>query len=312
MTTSKFTRRLKAELNQTEHLNIYNVPCPECGASVVDTARVADDQVALSHCTEGHEFTRAQAFAAYNEAVRAQVRVNAARRLKASLQDKIETVRQMLAVDGYCIQHSNQSLTFQFYVHPSPSYLKALDKAYGPHKTGQSKDGPVYRWIVDGGLGINYYLPADTDRAARIQVYNRDENFASVIEAYDRTWIKKEEQHRQAHPKYQGQQKPSQLTDEHIFTLEPSALAQRLKALYKDDFKGAMGALTMYKNRAGKNLLSPDRDRIDKAKQQLRKLYGKQDEDQRKTKNPRAKPTDKGKPANERSPLGSKPTTKTV
>lgn len=239
------------------------------------------------------------------------MKILAARRLQASLQDKIEAIRQMLAVDGYCIQHSNQSLTFQFYVHPSPSYLSALDKAYGPHKVGKAQDELTYRWNVKG-LGIIYYLPTDTNKAARIQVYNRDENYASVVEAYDRTWITKMNQHRQAHPKYQGQQKPQQLVEERIFTLEPSALAQRLKAIYKDDFRGAMGALTVYKNRAGKNLLSPDRDRIDKAKEQLRKLYGKSDENQREQKNPGAKPANESKPAHERPPVGSKPTTKTV
>lgn len=137
-------------------------------------------------------------------------------------------------------------------------------------------------------------------------------NASTRLLAYDRTWITKMNQHRQAHPKYQGTQKPSELVDEHIFTLEPSALAQRLKVIYKDDFRSAMGALTVYKNRAGKNLLSPDRERIDKAKEQLRKLYGKQNEDQRQQKNPGSKPANEGKPANERPPIGSKPTTKTV
>lgn len=307
----EFTRRLKAELNQTEHLNIYEVPCPDCGAKVVATAKTRDDRQALSYCDVGHEFTRAQAFESYNASVRATIQINAAARLKASLKDKIEDVREMLAVDGYCIQHSNQSLTFQFYVHPSPSYLKALDRKYGPHKEGKTNGEIVYRWNVKG-LGLNFYLPDDTNKAARIQVYNRDENYASIIEAYDRTWINRMNQHKQAHPKYQGRQKPQQLVDEHIFTLEPSALAQRLKAIYKDDFRSAMGALTVYKNRAGKNLLSPDRDRIDKAKEQLRKLYGKPDEDQRQSKNPGPKSADKGKSAHERSPVGSKPTTRTI
>lgn len=309
--SKEFTRRLKAELNQTEHLNIYTVPCPECGAAVVATARIRDDPQAASQCAKGHEFTRAQAFEAYNASVRAQVQINAAYRLKASLKDKIEDVRETLAVDGYCIQHSNQSLTFQFYVHPSPSYLRALDRAYGPHREGKGNSETIYRWNVKG-LGLNFYLPDDTNKAARIQVYNRGENYASIIEAYDRTWINKMNQHKQAHPKYQGQQKPSQLVDEHIFTLAPSALARRLKALYKDDFRSAMGALTVYKNRAGKNLLSPDRDRIDKAKEQLRKLYGKPDEDQRQQKNQSPESEYKSKPANERPPVGSKPTTRII
>ena len=137
-------------------------------------------------------------------------------------------------------------------------------------------------------------------------------NASTRLLAYDRTWINRMNQHKQAHPKYQGQQKPTELTEEHIFTLEPSALAQRLKAIYKDDFRGAMGALTVYKNRAGRNLTSPDRDRIDKAKEQLRKLYGKPDEDQRPQKNSGPKSADKDGPTNERPPIGSKPTTKTV
>lgn len=86
--TAEFTRRLKAELSQTEHLNVYNVPCPECGASVVATAKIKDDQVALSRCSAGHEFTRARAFAAYNASVRAQLRINAACRLLAVSVDK--------------------------------------------------------------------------------------------------------------------------------------------------------------------------------------------------------------------------------
>jgi ribosomal protein S18 acetylase RimI-like enzyme len=79
---NEFTRRLKADL-KTEHLNIYDVPCPDCGATVTSTARTKDDGKALSRCVEGHEFTRARAFAAYNVAVRAQVQVNAAQRLLA-------------------------------------------------------------------------------------------------------------------------------------------------------------------------------------------------------------------------------------
>lgn len=81
--SKEFTRRLKAELNQTEHLNIYEVPCPECGAAVVTTAKIRDDAQAASQCAKGHEFTRAQAFEAYNASVRAQVQINAAFRLLA-------------------------------------------------------------------------------------------------------------------------------------------------------------------------------------------------------------------------------------
>ena len=140
---------------------------------------------------------------------------------------------------------------------------------------------------------------------------------ADRLLAYDNTWIKKMEHHQKTHPKYNGQQKPQMLKDEHIFNLQPSALAQRLRTLYKDDYKGAMGSLTAYKNRAGKNLLSPDRDRLDKAKDELRKLYGKDDDQNPSSTTPSSlEPTVPGKPTNERvgkeRPIGSRPTTRTV
>lgn len=147
--------------------------------------------------------------------------------------------------------------------------------------------------------------------------------------AYDNTWVKKMEQKKSTkQPKYVGQ-KPSELKDERIFTLEPSALAQRLRTLYKDDYAGAMGSLTMYKNRAGKNLPSPDRDRLEKAKDQLRKLYGKDDEDTSSKSPDGAQHSVPGQPADvgkhggrtdrnqssgkgKEGPIGSRPTTRTV
>jgi len=305
-------------------MNVYDMPCPVCGAKIVSTAKMPDDTAAPTYCAEGHKFMRSEAFASHKASVakfyhdlradlgQAPVKINATRRLKASLEDRIEDIRNMLAVDGYCIQHNNQSITFQFYVHPAPSYLRALDKAHGPHKEGHAATETIYRWILPG-LGINYYLPKDSNKAARIQIYNRDEQYATVLKAYDKTWIHKMEQHRQYKPKYEGQQKPSQLTDEHIFTLEPSALAQRLKAIYKDDFGSAMKALTMFKNRMGKNLLSPDRDRIEKAKDQLRKLYGQNDDQNSGSKTPSG--TEHSVPSgttDDRKPIGSKPTTRTI
>lgn len=142
---------------------------------------------------------------------------------------------------------------------------------------------------------------------------------AARIKAYDKTWIKKMDQRRAYKPpKWKGQQKPSQL-DDHIFSMQPSALAQNLRRVYKDDYQGAMGALTMYKNRQGKNLLSPDRNRLDQAKDQLRKLYKKDDHENQDTgKKPPARPkpdgedepADVGKSGD--APIGSKPTTRTV
>lgn len=129
---------------------------------------------------------------------------------------------------------------------------------------------------------------------------------ASRLLAYDTTWVPK--MNKETKLKYGNEPKPQMLEDEQIFKLAPSALAQRLKALYgPDGYASAMGALTAYKNRAGKTLLSPDKDRLEKAKQQLRKAYGK-DTGNQKTTGP--KPANKGKPANDRQrkPVGSKPT----
>jgi hypothetical protein len=148
-------------------------------------------------------------------------------------------------------------------------------------------------------------------------------NAAQRLRAYDKTWIKKMNQHRQAHPKYQGQQKPSELEDS-IFNMQPSALAQELRRVYKDDYGGAMGALTMYKNRAGKNLLSPDQDRIEKAKDELRKLYKKGEYEhpnqssptpagpQSKPANEPANDRQRGRDSKGREPIGVRPTGKVV
>ncbi len=283
--------------------SIYDVPCPRCGAEIVDTARMMDDSAAPSHCSAGHEFTRQEAFAKferkqqlanfYNQ-LRADLGqlptkepfvLKAAQRLKANLQDRIEDIRNKFAIDGYCIQHSNQSITFQFYVHPAPSYIKALDKTYGPHKEGHTNTETIYRWILPGGdIGLNYYLPKDTDKGARIQLYNRSEAHAFVatasvqLEAYDNTWIHKYNQHREAHPKYKGEQKPSQLTDEKVFNLDPSAMSHRLKEVYKEDYGDAARSISLFKNRMGKNLMSPDKNRLDKAKDELKKIYHKEDD----------------------------------
>ena len=142
---------------------------------------------------------------------------------------------------------------------------------------------------------------------------------AARLMAYDKTWIKKMDQRRAYKPpKWKGQQKPRQL-DDHIFSMQPSALAQNLRNVYKEDYRGAMGALTMYKNRQGKNLLSPDRNRLDQAKDALRKLYKKDDhEKDTGDKAPDGpEPDNKDEPADVRDavgndPIGSKPTTRTV
>lgn len=141
---------------------------------------------------------------------------------------------------------------------------------------------------------------------------------AARLMAYDKTWIKKMDQRRAYKPpKWKGQQKPRQL-DDHIFSMQPSALAQNLRNVYKDDFKAAMGALTVYKNRQGKNLLSPDKHRLDQAKDALRKLYKKDDHEEQDTGKEapdRPEPDSEDEPADDGSgdqPIGSRPTTRTV
>jgi Protein of unknown function (DUF3175) len=42
-----------------------------------------------------------------------------------------------------------------------------------------------------------------------------------------------------------------------------------------DPYRSAMSMLTFYINRAGKNLSSADRDRLEKAKDELRKAFGR-------------------------------------
>lgn len=49
-------------------------------------------------------------------------------------------------------------------------------------------------------------------------------------------------------------------------------ISQRRKA---DPFRSAMSMLTFYMNRAGKNLPGEQRARLEQAKQELRRLFGK-------------------------------------
>jgi hypothetical protein len=66
-----------------------------------------------------------------------------------------------------------------------------------------------------------------------------------------------------------------------VFTLKnPKEIAQSLKHSAEvserrksDPFRAAMSMLNFYINRAGKNLSVADRARLDKAKDQLRKLF---------------------------------------
>jgi hypothetical protein len=68
-----------------------------------------------------------------------------------------------------------------------------------------------------------------------------------------------------------------------VFTLkDPKEIAASLKRSAEaskrrktDPFRSAMSMLVFYINRAGKNLSDEDRARLEKAKDELRKLFGK-------------------------------------
>lgn len=68
-----------------------------------------------------------------------------------------------------------------------------------------------------------------------------------------------------------------------VFTKEsPREIAQSLKRSAEhskrrksDPYRSAMSMLTFYINRAGKNLPKQRRDRLEKAKEELRGLFGK-------------------------------------
>lgn len=96
---------------------------------------------------------------------------------------------------------------------------------------------------------------------------------AQRLMAYDNRWADKAQ--RKINLKHVGEQPPVKNTDQALFTLQPTALAQALKNRYKDDFGAAMSAISFYMNRGGKDILSTDRHRLTQAKEALRKLYGK-------------------------------------
>lgn len=57
-----------------------------------------------------------------------------------------------------------------------------------------------------------------------------------------------------------------------LFTKPPEEIAQHLKENSRDE-RQAMSRITFYENRAGKNLGDEDRERLEKAKEELRKAY---------------------------------------
>ncbi len=71
--------------------------------------------------------------------------------------------------------------------------------------------------------------------------------------------------------------------EEGVFTLkDPKKIAASLKRSAEasarrksDPYRSAMSMLTFYINRAGKNLSTAERDRLEKAKEELRKAFGR-------------------------------------
>ncbi len=70
---------------------------------------------------------------------------------------------------------------------------------------------------------------------------------------------------------------------EGIFTWQPKKIAQGLKESAEASsmrkgtpFQSAMSMLTFYINRAGKNLKPKDKARLEKAKKELRTLFGRE------------------------------------
>jgi hypothetical protein len=70
---------------------------------------------------------------------------------------------------------------------------------------------------------------------------------------------------------------------EGIFTQTPQEIARELKESVEASnrtkgtkFQSAMSMLNYYINRAGKNLKSSDRARLEQAKDELRKIFGKE------------------------------------
>lgn len=91
------------------------------------------------------------------------------------------------------------------------------------------------------------------------------------LEAEDRTWVKKVEQ--KQNQKY-GKNK--NILPEGTFEKDAGAIAQVLKRESKD-YKQAMSRLNFYINRGGDNLSSSDKQRLERAKDQLKRLYVKED-----------------------------------
>lgn len=85
----------------------------------------------------------------------------------------------------------------------------------------------------------------------------------------DNTWIEKVEKKREGKSR-----NPANDLKEGIFEESPSAIARELK-MKSDDFKQAMSRLNYYINRAGDNLDTAAKSRLNRAKEALYQAYGR-------------------------------------
>lgn len=71
--------------------------------------------------------------------------------------------------------------------------------------------------------------------------------------------------------------------EENVFKKSPEQIAKSLKKSAENSerrksspYRSAMSMLTFYINRSGKNLSEQEKDNLEKAKNELRKLFGKE------------------------------------
>lgn len=88
----------------------------------------------------------------------------------------------------------------------------------------------------------------------------------------DNNWIERREQSRKGKYRYQGGDE----LPEGTFTQSSGQIVNILKSKSKD-YKQAMARLTSYINTQGDNLSSADLNRLEKAKEGLRRAYGREE-----------------------------------
>lgn len=120
------------------------------------------------------------------------MKIEAATRLKAASKEQyVSVLKKCLQIDGEVTHIDDQCTTFQLNKYPDMSYIRFLDQHAGKGKRGSSNTDLIYTWTGLKDVGIRLYLPKDMSKKAHLEVYNRDEAYASqVIKAA----FKKEEQ----------------------------------------------------------------------------------------------------------------------